>query len=480
MNLKMSAMSGGTLLRGPGRSGGIRARVDRSRRHRRSAPFIALDRVAGGSAGTAAPAPSRVDLRTRLQRRSQQAESRKSRPLRVAMIGQKGVPATFGGIEHHVEEIGARLAARGVKVTVYCRRSYAEKTPREYRGMRLVCTPTLGTKHLDALVHSVTSTLHAMASGADVVHYHGLGPGLAAPLSRFASRAKVILTVHGLDHERAKWSGLAQRVLGLAYWMSGRVPDVVVTVSKTLAERYRVDFARPATYIPNGVCTPETGEPLGRLASEFGLTAGGYVLFVGRIVPEKRTDLLIEAARHLPDGVKVVVVGDSSFSDEYVSGIRAAASADDRLVLPGYLYGSELAAVYQGAAVFVQPSDVEGLPLTLLEALSYRIPVVASDIDPHQEVLGQCRCGGHRLFAAGDAQALADELKAALALGNGSREAVASDGERLLAPYDWDCSTDELLSLYCDVTGHEAPAARQGASAQGGHPAMLVRDAAAR
>lgn len=390
-------------------------------------------------------------------------ERREIRPLRVAMIGQKGIPATFGGIERHVEELGARLAERGVDVTVYCRRSYSEKVPPAHRGMRLVVTPTVASKHLDALVHSVTSTVHALLSGTDVVHYHALGPGLAAPLSRLA-RAKVVLTVHGLDQERAKWSELAQRVLGAAYWMSGHVPHAVVTVSKALAQRYFDDFGRSAVYIPNGVAEATLDQPMGRLGTEFGLEPGRYVLFVGRIVPEKRPDLLIESVSHLPDGVKVVVVGDSSFSDNYVDAMKAAAGADERVVLPGYLFGNELAAAFENAAVFVQPSDLEGLPLTLLEALSYRIPIVASDIPPHKEIVSPCKCLGHRMFAAGDANALGRELVTVLGLEPADVAAVKADCDRLLAPYNWDRATDELLGLYeglADRSGRTVTAAVQ-------------------
>ncbi|MEO7267691.1 MAG: glycosyltransferase, partial [Knoellia sp.] len=118
------------------------------------------------------------------------------------MIGQKGLPASYGGIEHHVEQLGRLLAARpDVEVTVYCRRGYCPDVGPAYLGMRLVCTPTLASKHLEAISHSITSTVHALMSGADVVHYHALGPGLVAPLVRYLSRAKVVLTVHGLDHE---------------------------------------------------------------------------------------------------------------------------------------------------------------------------------------------------------------------------------------------------------------------------------------
>ncbi|WP_286176074.1 glycosyltransferase family 4 protein [Arthrobacter sp. NEB 688] len=378
------------------------------------------------------------------------------------MVGQKGVPATFGGIEHHVEELGARLAEQGVEVTVYCRRSYAAQVPPEHRGMRLVVTPTVASKHLDAIVHSITSTVHAVLARADVVHYHAPGPGLAAPLARYLSPSRVVLTVHGLDHERAKWAGLARRVLGLAYWMSGHVPDAVVTVSRALAERYGHDFGRSATYIPNGVAQANPGEPLGRLASDLGLEPGRYVLFVGRMVPEKRPDLLVEAAAMLPEGVRMVLVGDSSFSDEYVADLRRAAAADDRVVLPGYLYGRELSAVYANAAVYVQPSDVEGLPLTLLEALSYGVPVVASDIPPHLEVLSGCTCGGHRTFPAGDATALGRQLAAVLGADGVDTGRVATDSAALLAPYDWDVAADQLHTLYRGLAGDRSDGGARG------------------
>lgn len=190
------------------------------------------------------------------------------------MIGQKGLPATFGGIEHHVEQLGERLVDRGVDVTVYCRANYAADMPSTYKGMRLVVTPTIGTKHLDAIVHSATSTAHAMRSGVDIVHYHAIGPGLVAPLPRFASRAKVALTVHGLDHQRAKWGGVAQAVLGTSHWMSGHVPNEIITVSQSLAEHYRREFGRTASYIPNGVATPQPGPLSDRLRNQFGLEPG--------------------------------------------------------------------------------------------------------------------------------------------------------------------------------------------------------------
>lgn len=375
------------------------------------------------------------------------------------MIGQKGLPATYGGIEHHVEQVGRLLAARpDVEVTVYCRRPYSSDVGSEYLGMRLVRTPTLASKHFEAISHSVTSTVHALMSGADVVHYHALGPGLVAPLVRYLSRGKVVLTVHGLDHERAKWKGPASQVLDLAHRMSGHVPDAVVTVSQELTRHYDQRFDCGPVYVPNGVPQPVPSAISERLQSEHGLVAGEYVLCVGRVVPEKRADLLVRAARSLPPDVKVVIVGGSSFSEDYVAEIAALAGDDPRIVLPGFLYRDELAGVYANAAVFVQPSDLEGLPLTLLEATSYGTPVLASDIAPHREILAACRCRAHRLFRQGDVVALAEQLVTMFNDRETLRGEASREAPSLVAPYSWTTAADALVEVYRTVTGTRAPA----------------------
>jgi hypothetical protein len=191
--------------------------------------------------------------------------------LKIAMIGQRGVPATFGGIEHHVEELGSRLVDRGHEVTVFCRPNYVSNGRRDYRGMRLQHVPTVGTKHFDAIAHSATSTVAAMRDSYDVIHYHALGPGLLAFAPRLASRAKVVLTVHGLDHERAKWGLVARSVLKTAGWLSARVPDATITVSRSLTDYYANHHRRRAVYIPNGVAAPQNSfedlEPPFRLSA---------------------------------------------------------------------------------------------------------------------------------------------------------------------------------------------------------------------
>lgn len=374
------------------------------------------------------------------------------RPLRIAMIGQKGLPATFGGIEHHVEQIGRRLASRGHSVTVYCRSSYGEMPASPYLGMQLRAAPTLGTKHLDAIVHSGVSTAMAMAARCDVVHYHALGPGLLAPAPRYLSHALVVLTVHGLDHLRGKWGPGAQAVLGSAHWMSGHVPHQVVVVSRALGEHYQREFGIDSTYIPNGVEPPQELAPR-RIVEELGLVPGEYVLFVGRLVPEKAPDLLLRAFRHVAGDRRLVIAGDSSFSDGYADGVRALAAADPRVQLTGFVFGDLLSELYRHAAVFVQPSRLEGLPLTLLEAASHGVPVVASDIAPHQEVLGSKSSPGRRLFADGDERALAAELSRSLNSIGAERTGSLSLQREVLAEYQWEKAVDLLERVYLAGAG---------------------------
>ena len=370
--------------------------------------------------------------------------------MRIAMIGQRGIPATFGGVEHHVEELGSRLAERGHQVTVYSRSNYTSERQTIYRGMRPRYVPTVSSKHLDAIVHSTLSTVDAMLADADIVHYHAVGPGLPAVLPRYLSRAKVVLTVHGLDAERAKWSRSAQLVLRSGQWMSARVPDATIVVSRDLAEHFRRRYDRTTWHVPNGVGNPIHRPPDG-IRRRFGLRGGDYILFVGRLVPEKAPDLLLRAFSAIDGETKLVLAGGSSFTDDYVRGLRSQAASDPRVILPGYVYGDLLEELYSNAAVFVLPSLLEGLPLTLLEAASYRIPVVASDIPPHIEIIGSDG-PGRRLVAAGDEGGLSRALAHALGAQGTERAGADVFGREVLSTYRWDEVADATEEVYRAVT----------------------------
>lgn len=365
------------------------------------------------------------------------------------MVGSRGVPATYGGIEHHVENLGARLAARGHLVTVYCRTNYGTGRVGSYRGMTLRHLPTVGTKHLDAVTHSAVSTVAAMSAGHDIVHYHALGPGLLSPLPRFLSGARVVQTIHGLDDERAKWGPAAKVVLSTAGWLSARVPDATIAVSRALVDHYG-RLGRNAAYIPNGV-DARTRRAASEITRRFGLTPGSYLLFLGRLVPEKAPDLLVRAFRELAGDRRLVIAGGSSFSDGYVERLRQLAGGDSRVLMPGYVYGEVLDELYTNAAAFILPSALEGLPLTLLEAASYGVPVVVSDIAPHLEVVGT-EGPGHRVFRSGDVGGLVDALRRSLANPDVERVGAAQLRERVMARYQWDQAATATEDLYRRLT----------------------------
>jgi glycosyltransferase involved in cell wall biosynthesis len=362
------------------------------------------------------------------------------------MIGQRGLPATYGGIEHHVDEIGRRLVERGHDVTVYCRTNYVERATPEYHGIKLRHLPTVGTKHLDAVMHSAVSTLAAVPAGYDIVHYHALGPGVMAPLPRYLTRAKVVLTVHGLDHQRAKWGSGSKAALRAAAWLSGHVPDATIVVARFLTDYYRQTYRRETVYIPNGVAEP-TRRPARQIVEQYGLEAGSYMLFLGRLVPEKAPDVLIRAFRRLPGDQRLVIAGGSSFTTGYVDELHELAKADPRVLFTGYVYGDLLDELYSNAAGFVLPSLLEGLPLTLLEAASYGTPVIASTIPPHLEVLA-AEAPGRRLCPPGDEDALLAALERNQADPAAERTGAKALRQHVLDAYRWEDAVEATEATY--------------------------------
>jgi glycosyltransferase involved in cell wall biosynthesis len=378
--------------------------------------------------------------------------------LRIAFIGTRGVPAGEGGVERHVEELGSRLAARGHDVTVYCRTNYATDRRPAYRGMRLRYVATAGTKHLDFIAHSAASTILAMRRPPDIVHYHAIGSALVAPLPRYLSRSRVVLTVHGLDYARQKWSGAARLALKVAAGLSARVPDATIVVSRALAEHYATRLGRQAVYIPNGMPEGKV-RTLGPIAGRLGLEGRQYVLFVGRLVPEKAPDLLVRAFRDVPGEPRLVVVGSSGFTDAYAESVRRLASQDPRVIMAGAVFGDELAELYSNASAFVLPSSLEGLPITLLEAVAHGSPVIVSDIPPHLELVG-ADGPGHHVVPQGNSGALTASIAASLQDPASEKRGAAALFDRVSAEYSWDAIATETEQVYSTVLAGRAAQSR--------------------
>ena len=368
------------------------------------------------------------------------------RHLRIAMIGLRGIPAQSGGIERHVEELSTRLVDRGHDVTVFCRPGYAPDTGPTYRGIRLRTLPTVHVRGGEAFLHSGLGAIAASGHRFDIAHFHAMGPGLFTPMSRTIAQCAIVQTIHGLDEQRDKWGGGAQRLLRAGALLSAHVPDEVLVVSRALGDHYRERYRRYTTYVTNGV--PTTGPvDLGRLVA-LDLSPGGYLVSVGRLVPEKDPELLLRAYRDVPGGLPLVVVGGSGDTDAYVERLHRLEAGDARVRLVGPRYGAELAALFAGARLFVQPSLLEGLPITLLEAAAYGVPLLVSDIAPHREVI-VAPGPGRAMFRAGDRDALVAALRTSLAVDPDVAFASARRfRDDVAARYDWEVATDLLEEAY--------------------------------
>lgn len=363
--------------------------------------------------------------------------------MKIAMIGQKGVPATHGGVERHVEELGARLVDMGHDVVVFTRPNYTEPGLTKYRGMKLVSLPTVDSKHMDAAVHSLLAAFGTWFGGYDVVHFHAIGPSLMAPIARLRGR-KVVATIHGQDWRRKKWGRFASVSLQLGEWTALHVPHATISVSHSLAERYHAEGHPRVTYIPNGV-TIAKGNDMGYLR-EVELKPRRYILYAGRLVPEKGVHTLIEAYAKLDTDIPLVIAGDTSHSDEYVHELHAMADRS-RVRFLGYVYGRKLATLFRNAAVFVLPSELEGQPLVLLEALAYGAPVIASDIPENVEVLD----GDGLTFAVGSADALRGVLARALGDIDHLVGVASAARARALRDHDWSAVASRTAAIYEDL-----------------------------
>ncbi len=358
--------------------------------------------------------------------------------MKIAMLGQKGIPATYGGIERHVEELATRLVDRGHEVTVYCR-PYYSKMEGSYRGVKLVNIPSVRTKHLDTATHCALAVPHILSKKYDIVHIHALGPSMFANLPRIWGM-KSVVTVHGLDWQREKWGAFATWVLRRCEYTAVNFPDRTIVVSKALREYFQQTRDVYVTYIPNGTVLPHVREA--EKIREMGIEPGNYILFVGRLVPEKGCHYLLDAYSKLGTDMELIIAGGTSFSTDYVDSLHSKGGGKVRFL--GYVYGDVLDELYSNARMFVLPSDIEGLPIALLEAMSFGNCCLTSDIAENLEVVGDCGA----TFKQGDVDDLVEKLQQLLS--NPERCRAMGDRARrhVLETYDWDGVTLHTEGIY--------------------------------
>lgn len=350
------------------------------------------------------------------------------------MTGTRGIPAVMGGVETHCEELCPRLAAMGVDMTVVRRSSYVSDGLTVWKGVKLKDIPSPKKKAFEAVLHTFRAVNYAASVRADIVHIHAVGPALMTPYARMRG-LRVVFTDHGPEYERDKWGPLARGMLRLGERLAIRYADDVIVISgeirKLIYDKYKRD--KRIYTIPNGVPASEPCDDEAYFSS-LGIEPGKYILAMSRFVPEKRLEDLVEATKYLK-GFKLVLAGDTDFEDSYSRRLKADALAAGA-ILPGFVKGDKRRALLTHAACFVLPSSYEGLPISLLEAMSYGRKVVVSDIPANREIGLPDEC----YFRCEDVKDLYFKIEAQLY----SQKTPQYD----LSRYQWDRIAEQVNRIY--------------------------------
>ena len=384
--------------------------------------------------------------------------------LHIAMIGHKRIPSREGGVEVVVNELSVRMAKLGHHVEAYNRfghhvsgkkydEEYGWKGRKFYKGVRIYIVPTFRRSSLNAIVYTFFATIMALFHHYDVIHYHAEGPCAMLWLPHFLKR-KVVVTIHGLDWQRAKWGNFASFVIKFGERMAAKYADDVIVLSDNVKRYFADVYQREVTYIPNGINRPK---PQGAavIGEKYGLKKDGYFLFLARIVPEKGLHYLIEAFSELETDKKLVIAGGSSQAMDYMERIHRMAAEDERILMTDFVQGQVLEELYANAYAFVLPSDVEGMALTLLEAMSYGACCLVSDIRENTEVVEDKAL----TFRKGDVKDLRRQLAWMLSHPDEVRCMGEESVDYICGKYDWDDVTRRTIAVYEKAAGKEKPQA---------------------
>jgi len=362
--------------------------------------------------------------------------------MKIAVVGTRGFPNVQGGIESHCEQLYTHLAKEGCHVTVFTRKPYVTSSLNTYKGVTLIPLSCPQNKFLEAFVHTFKSVLKARKLKPDILHIHAIGPSFFAPFARVLGM-KVIVTSHGPDYKRKKWPFPAKLFLKFCERMGMTFANEIITIADYISDDIKRKFNRNTFVIPNGVGIPSLTDTDNAL-QKLGLQKKKYILTVGRFVPEKGFHDLIDALNSEDfKNWKLVIVGGADHEDKYSQGLRIKAGENSNIILTGFLTGQPLMELYTHAGLFVLPSFYEGLPIVLLEAMSYGLSCIASDIQANKNV----RLSEDRYFKTGDVKLLTAKIKDFI---NKPWEEEDRKGQiRMIAEkYNWEKIADETLKVY--------------------------------
>ena len=367
------------------------------------------------------------------------------------MLGHKRIPSREGGIEIVVEELATRMITLGHKVTCYNRsghhvsgKDFDGGKRKAYKGVRLKLVLTLDKKGLAAMTASVSGAICAAFGKYDVVHFHAEGPCAMLWLPKLFGK-RCVATVHGLDHQRAKWGKLASTYIMMGEKCAVKFADEIIVLSKGVQDYFKETYGRETKFIPNGVNRPVIRKPE-LIKEKFGLEKDDYILFLGRLVPEKGIAYLIEAFKKVNTDKKLVIAGGSSDTDEFASQLKEMAKDDDRIIFTGFVQGQLLDELYSNAYIYSLPSDLEGMPLSLLEAMSYGNCCLVSDIDECASVVEDKAI----VFKKSDVADLQSKLQKACDDVEQVQKYKDEVADYICEKYNWDDVVKRTLELYRD------------------------------
>lgn len=369
--------------------------------------------------------------------------------LNIAMLGHKRIPSREGGVEIVVSELATRMAELGHSVTCYNRKGhhiggldFDETALKEYKGVRLKQVLTIDKKGLAAMTSSFFAALRAALGKYDVVHFHAEGPCAMMWLPKLFGK-KCIATIHGLDHQRAKWGKFASWYIFRGEKCAVKRADKIIVLSENVKNYFKEQYGRKTVFVPNGVNRPECCEAQ-EITEKFGLKKDQYILFLGRLVPEKGIHYLVEAYGKLDTDKKLVIAGGSSDTGEYEQQLKELAGENPNIIFTGFIQGRILEELYSNAYIYVLPSDLEGMPLSLLEAMSYGNCCVTSNIPECANVMLQ-----HGVtFEKGNVDALATALQHLCDNAWQVETYQETSADYICDAFNWDDVTAKTLALY--------------------------------
>ena len=371
------------------------------------------------------------------------------RKLRIAVFGQKRL-SREGGVEIVVKELCTRMARQGCQVTCYNRSGhhvsgaeYDDIDNTNYEGIRQKCVPTIEKKGLAAVSASAFAALYSAFGKYDVVHIHAEGPAFFSWLPKMFGK-RVVVTIHGVDWQREKWqSGFGSKFIRQGEKNAVKYADEIIVLSKGVQDYFKETYGRETHFIPNGVNRPQIRKA-NLITEKFGLKKDSYILFLGRLVPEKGIRYLVEAFKNVKTDKKLVIAGGSSDTDSFMEELKGLAKDDERILFTGFVQGAMLDELYSNAYIYTLPSDLEGMPLSLLEAMSYGNCCLVSDIPECAEVVEDKAL----IFKKADVQDLQEKLQDACDHPERVDAHKKQAADFICKKYNWDEVVKETMKLY--------------------------------